>query len=314
MNFHSLADHIPQHVWMADVNGDAFWFNRQWYDFTGLTEGEMDGRPWMAMLHADQTEAITRGYRANVRSGEPWHDNFMLRRHDGEWCWFLGRAVPVRNRQGKITRWFGTNTDITEQKQSEERHKRLMREIDHRAKNALAVAQAVVTLTDAASIQDYRRLVEGRIAALSRAHMLLADHRWQGIELRSIINAELGARTTSFGQVHLSGEAVEVKPSSGQSLALLFNELVANAERHGALNNEDGELYIDWGRAGDGSLEIKWRESGVQNLFLPERKGFGLSILQRIIRQQLGGSFESNWESDGVQHKIVLPAGGPTLG
>src|SRR3546814_8704693 len=112
-------------------------------------------------------------------------------------------------------------TDITEQKESEERHKQLMREVDHRAKNALAVAQAVVTLTSASNIDEYRKLVESRIAALSRAHMLLADHRWQGVELRSIINGELGARAGVTGQIRMSGETVRSEEHTSELQSLM---------------------------------------------------------------------------------------------
>src|SRR3546814_17277605 len=106
-------------------------------------------------------------------------------------------------------------TDITEQKESEERHKQLMREVDHRAKNALAVAQAVVTLTSASNIDEYRKLVESRIAALSRAHMLLAEHRWQGVELRSIINGELGCPGAVHGPIRHPGETGKIQPPPG---------------------------------------------------------------------------------------------------
>lgn len=313
MNFHTLADHIPQHVWMANADGEIFWHNRQWHDYTGLGEEEARGLVWGAITHEAHRERVVNGYLASIRSGEPWHDSFLLRRHDGEWRWFLAQAAPVRNRNGVVTRWFGTNTDITEQKESEERHKQLMREVDHRAKNALAVAQAVVTLTSASNIDEYRKLVESRIAALSRAHMLLADHRWQGVELRSIINGELGARAGMTGQIRMSGETVKIKPSSGQSLALLFNELIANAERHGALTSESGELHIEWKETDDGMICIRWSEQGLEGVLLPETRGFGFSVLQRIIKQQLGGSFDSTWRSHGVTHSIRLPGAARTV-
>src|SRR3546814_12276165 len=90
----------------------------------------------------------------------------------------------------------------------------------------------------------------------------------------------------------MSGETVKIKPSSGQSLALLFNELIANAERHGALTSESGELHIEWKETDDGMICIHWSEQGLQGVLLPETRGFGFSVLQRIIKQPLGGSFD----------------------
>src|SRR3546814_1237157 len=96
MNFHTLADHIPQHVWMANADGEIFWHNRQWHDYTGLGEEEARGLVWGAITHDAHRERVVNGYLASIRSGEPWHDNFLLRRHDGEWRWFLAQAAPVR--------------------------------------------------------------------------------------------------------------------------------------------------------------------------------------------------------------------------
>src|SRR3546814_5620514 len=95
MNFHTLADHIPQHVWMANADGEIFWHNRQWHDYTGLGEEEARGLVWSEITHEAHRERVVNGYLASIRSGEPWHANILLRRHDGDWSWFLAPAAPA---------------------------------------------------------------------------------------------------------------------------------------------------------------------------------------------------------------------------
>ena len=117
--FRAMADSIPQLAWMAAPSGDIFWFNRRWYEFTGATPQRMRGRGWHAVLHPEHADgALARMDRA-FRSGEPWEDTFPMRRVDGEYRWFLSRALPIRDDDGRIVRWFGTNTDVTEQRQAE---------------------------------------------------------------------------------------------------------------------------------------------------------------------------------------------------
>src|SRR3546814_19441015 len=110
--------------------------------------------------------------------------------------------------------------------------------------------------------------------------MLLADHRWQGVELRSIINGELGARAGVTGQIRMSGETVKIKPSSGQSLALLFNELIANSARHGELTSERGELPINRRETDDGLTCIHWHAQGTPVVLLPANRGYRFAFCQ----------------------------------
>jgi PAS domain S-box-containing protein len=118
--FRTLADNISQFVWMADESGWLFWYNQRWLDYTGTTLEEMEGWGWQKVHHPDHLERVVKKFRYCIETGEPWEDTFPLRSKDGQYRWFLSRAVPVRNAQGKVLRWFGTNTDITDRQQAEE--------------------------------------------------------------------------------------------------------------------------------------------------------------------------------------------------
>ena len=113
--FRTLADTIPQLAWMAHADGSIFWYNQRWYDFTGTTPEEMEGWGWQAVHDADELPRVLARFRASIASGQDWEDTFPIRRHDGEMRWHLSRMLPVRDDHGRIVRWFGTNTDITDQ-------------------------------------------------------------------------------------------------------------------------------------------------------------------------------------------------------
>ncbi len=118
-DFRHLADAIPQLAWMADGEGAIFWYNRRWYDYTGTAPDDMQGRGWRRVHHPDHVQRVAERYEAASAAGEPWEDTFPLRGRDGAFRWFLSRAEPVRDEAGTILRWFGTNTDITDQRDAD---------------------------------------------------------------------------------------------------------------------------------------------------------------------------------------------------
>ncbi|MBD2196139.1 MULTISPECIES: PAS domain-containing protein [Calothrix] len=117
--FRTLADNISQFAWMADETGAIFWYNKRWYDYTGTTPQEMLGWGWQKVHHPQHKERVVKKFRHSMETGESWEDTFLLRSQNGEYRWFLSRAIPVLDEQGKVLRWFGTNTDITDLRETE---------------------------------------------------------------------------------------------------------------------------------------------------------------------------------------------------
>lgn len=117
--FATLANNITQLCWMADAGGNVFWFNDRWYEFTGFSEQDMKG-PFRSMVHhPDHRDRVLEKFYRSLEEGEYWEDTFPLRGKDGEFRWFLSRAVPIRDGAGRILRWFGTNTDVSELRELE---------------------------------------------------------------------------------------------------------------------------------------------------------------------------------------------------
>ena len=112
--FRTLADNMSQFAWTGDEKGALNWYNRRWFEYTGTTLAEMQGWGWKMVHHPDHIDRVTAKWQESLAREETWEDTFPLRGKDGSYRWFLSRAMPIRNRDGKIVHWFGTNTDITE--------------------------------------------------------------------------------------------------------------------------------------------------------------------------------------------------------
>jgi PAS domain S-box-containing protein len=127
--FQDLADNIPNLAWMADANGWIFWYNKQWYEYTGTTFEEMQGWGWQKVHHPDYVDSVTEEWSTKILEGEQYDNIFPLKGKNGDYRWFLTRIIPIKDKYGKVQRWFGTNTDVTERKLIEENLKNTMGEL-----------------------------------------------------------------------------------------------------------------------------------------------------------------------------------------
>ena len=133
--FRMLADNMSQLAWTCDELGNVNWYNRRWLDYTGLTFEQMSDWGWMKVHHPDHVDRVVASVTRSRESGEFWEDTFPLRGADGEYRWFLSRAFPIRNERGEVVRWFGTNTDVTELRETQA----ALREADRRKDEFLAM-------------------------------------------------------------------------------------------------------------------------------------------------------------------------------
>jgi PAS domain S-box-containing protein len=127
--FRMLADNISQLAWTCDLLGNVTWYNKRWLDYTGLSFEDMKGWGWSKVQHPDHVDRVVARVKRSGETGEPWEDTFPLRGKDGQYRWFLSRAMPIRDDQGNFVQWFGTNTDVTEQVLAEEKVAQQAREL-----------------------------------------------------------------------------------------------------------------------------------------------------------------------------------------
>src|SRR4029077_1957566 len=187
---------------------------------------------------------------------------FRVLRPGGQVRWCLGSAAPTLDESRQMVRGNGVTLDITEPKEAEERQTLLAREVDHRAKNALALVQSILRLTRANNLPAYVAAVEGRIKALSRAHTVLSQSRWHGADLRGLIDEELAPyRIDNAEKIKTLGPEVLLQPAPAQTLTLALHELATNAAKYGALSSISGQLRLNW-QLSDGKLVLDWSETG----------------------------------------------------
>jgi PAS domain S-box-containing protein len=307
--FRNMADNAPVMVWVTEPDGRCTYLSRRWYEFTGqMPETALDFG-WLDAIHPDDRAETERVFREANQRQEVFCIDYRARRHDGAWRWVIDAAAPRFGDNGAFLGYIGSAIDITERKQAENRLKLLAREVDHRAKNILALVQVMIRQTRAASVDDFIRVATGRLYALGRAHTLLSQGRWTGADLHRLIDEELALfRIGPGGRVHLSGPPVRLGPEAAQSLAMALHELTTNATKHGALSIPQGIVRLEWTGGGHAPLVLRWSESGGPPVREPEHSGVGLDMISRTIGDQLGGGAGFTWRREGIVCDIVVPA------
>src|SRR6202040_1058162 len=230
---------------------------------------------------------------------------FRIIRPDGTLCWCVGTAALTVDNGGRVVRVRGGTVDITERKQAEERQSLLAREVDHRAKNALALAQSIVRLTRGENVKAYVQAVEGRISALARVHTILSLSSWQGAEIGKLVDEELAPYSTG-DQIEFRGSEIQLQPATAQTLALALHELVTNSAKYGALSPLAGRLTIKWEIQAD-MLQMVWEERDGPVVEKPASRGFGTRSVIASIESQLGGQAEFDWRSEGLICRLTVP-------
>ncbi|WP_082646258.1 HWE histidine kinase domain-containing protein [Bradyrhizobium valentinum] len=288
------------------INGDWMWDEGQFQIF-GLDPKTFAVTPSnvQMFLHPDDTEELRKAVTQFTKGAKSYEAEFRIIRPDGEVRWCVGTAAATLDKGGRVIRVSGVTVDITERKQAEERQTLLAREVDHRAKNALALAQSIVRLTRGENVKTYIRSVEGRINALARVHTVLSLSSWQGAEIRKLIEEELAPYSTG-DQIDLSGPEVQLEPATAQTVALALHELVTNSAKYGALSALSGRLSVSWENPA-GVLKIIWVETGGPPVEKPVSRGFGTRSVIASIESQLGGHAEFDWRPEGLVCRLLVP-------
>ncbi|MFU8815985.1 MAG: PAS domain-containing protein [Pseudomonadales bacterium] len=203
--FRTLADNIAQLAWMADADGRIFWYNKRWLDYTGFTPEETLSRGWQDAHHPEHVERVMGKFMHAMAEGEPWEDTFPLRGRSGEYRWFLSRALPIHDDSGRITRWIGTSTDVTEQRAYAERLREAERQtseflamLGHELRNPLAAVRSAAELVNLAEPHDHR---------LHRAWVVLER---QSTHMTRLIDSLLEVSRIARGKVKLDQKIVDL--------------------------------------------------------------------------------------------------------
>ena len=193
--------------------------------------------------------------------------------------------------------------------QAEETERLLIREVDHRAKNVLAVVQSLAHLTPFESKHQYVDALSGRIGSLARSHSLLSTTRWTGVRLNALLRKDLEAYDLDGDdRVAIDGPPVLIQAEATQSLGLVIHELATNASKYGALSDKGGALSVTWDWDAEGRLIVLWRETGVRDLTPPSRRGFGSTLIAQAARQ-MGAQIQHDWTPTGLCFRLEIAKG-----
>jgi PAS domain S-box-containing protein len=291
------------------VRGDCVWDEGQRGIFGVDPDFEVTLPGLRKLVHRDDWSVLYKALKHARCDAGSRQIEFRIYRPDGGVAWCLGTVAASVDAANRMARISGVTIDITDRKEAEQRQLLLAREVDHRAKNALAVVHAIVSLTRADNIAQFVAAVEGRVQALARAHSLLSESRWRGANISDIIEEELAPyRAPHFDRVRISGTSLSLDPSTAQALALALHELATNAAKYGALSHPSGRLQVSWSLA-NGRLELRWIERGGPAPEPTEPGGFGIRVIRAGVEGQLDGNVEFDWRPDGLRCSLSVPLG-----
>jgi PAS domain S-box-containing protein len=259
-----------------------------------------------ALVEPEDWLRLFEAYSLVLKGESTTQQEIRIRRPNGDLRWCVVSATASFDEAGRLARMVGVTVDITERKLAEEKQTLLTREVDHRARNALAIVQSIVRLTKASTTQAYVEAIEGRIKALSRVHSLLSQYRWEGADLGRLLEDELAPFQTSAMHVTTSGPSISLRPPAAQALALALHELATNAAKYGALASGTGKLHVKWEVARD-DIVVHWSETGAHSIVKPQIQGFGTKVIKSGVEQQLGGKVSMDWRSDGLRCELRIP-------
>ncbi|TPG46438.1 PAS domain S-box protein [Roseomonas nepalensis] len=307
--FERMGEGFEINEMILDPDGQAVDFvyvdaNPAWERQSGLRREMVVGRRATEVFPGEETDFWIPLFGQVAATGEPE----QIERYFAPAERWL-EVIAFRLRSGRVAVLL---RDVTERHRAEERQVFLSREVDHRAKNALSVVQAALRLTRAPDLASYIHAIEGRVGALVRAQTLLADDRWAGADLRTLLRGELTAFLDKGGgpRVSLRGPVIALPAGAAQPFAMAIHELATNAVKYGALSALDGQVVISWevGPGPPDCLRLRWAEEGGPSVEgAPDRRGFGTRVLEGTVRGQLGGSILLTWQRSGLVCEIAMP-------
>jgi two-component sensor histidine kinase len=295
--------------WEWDAIAKKLHWDQGQYSIFGVDSGTFVPTPEAArtLVHHEDVERVVGALSGLENDSQTARTEFRVSRPDGRIRWCIGVAAASRDAYDNIVRVSGVTIDITDRKLAEDRQILLAEEVDHRARNVVAVIQSIMRLTRASTIEEYLSAVDGRIRALSNAHKLLSRSRWEGADLGKLVDEEFAPyRSENVERVSSEGPPILLDPSTAQTLALALHELATNAAKYGALSSAQGRVSVRWHTDQNG-IALHWLEQGGPPVKPPEKKGYGTRVVHAGIEHQLGGAVAFDWAQSGLECRMMVP-------
>jgi PAS domain S-box-containing protein len=310
----AILSALPEAVYTTDAAGRLTFYNDAAAEFWGHRPKLYDAR-WCGSWRLFRSDGSPLPHdecpmALAIRENRPIRGiEAIAERTDGARVPFLPYPTPLHDASGKVVGAVNMLVDITERKRSEEQIAMLAGEAEHRAKNVLATVQATVHLTQSDTPAGLKQAIEGGIQALANVHALFVQSRWTGAELHTLVTQELSPYCQDGeSRVRIDGPNFLLEPNTAQTIAVTLHELATNAAKYGALSVPKGRVQVEWSRAADGRLVIRWSETAGPAVKPPTRRGFGTRVMEGMIRGQLKGAMRFDWRGEGLVCEITIPA------
>ena len=316
--FRGLLEALPVAIYTTDPAGRITYFNEAAAEFWGqrpqLGTAEWcgssklycpDGTP---LAHGDCPMALALKENRPIRGMEA-----IAERPDGSRVPFIPYPTPLYDQNGRLVGAVNMLIDISERKRAEAEQAMLVREVHHRVRNTLAIAQAIVGSTAKTSdtIEGFKDSLIGRISALARTHLLMSDATRTEVDFEVMLRSELDPFADGSGmRVAISGPPVEIISRTAVPLGMALHELTTNAAKYGALSVLGGKVEVTWRiitEATKRHLEFDWIESGGPAVTPPSRKGFGDQLLEIVLPRQVFATTNVDYHADGLKVRVKLP-------
>jgi len=284
--------------------------NDAFLELTGYTADEVVGRNCRFLQGPGTAPSDIDRMRRELADGK--HNvavELLNYRKDGSSFWNQLAISPVHSENGELLYHFASQKDVSARRRAQELEATehlLLKEVDHRAMNALALVQSIVRLSRSDDVATYTNAVLRRVDALARAHRLLAAAGWSGADLSDVIAIETPQHVMQ--RVTAAGPPALLSAKLVQPITLVLHELMTNAGQHGALAGPDGKVAVDWTSEPAG-LTVSWREAGGAMATRNPACGFGLAMVKGVLERQLGGSFTPRLREHGLEASLAIPYG-----
>ena len=313
--FRGIFENAPIGISISDIGGNFVQCNPAYERILGYSAEELRNAPFATIVHPDDRPANLAEVKRLVGQEVPFFEIANRSVHkSGRSVWVHKFVLLLRDRLGTPVNIVALVTDMTERKRDEEQIRLLVREVNHRSKNLLAVVQSVARQTAAyGEPADFAQRFSERLQGLSASHDLLVSDAWTGISLRALVLAQLAPFKELIGwRIALTGPPLRISAAAAQNIGMAIHELGANAVRFGALSNAEGQVTIAWRveeAASGPRLEMAWQEEGGPPVAPPQRQGLGSIILTRLIEQSLEAEAKLDFAETGLSWTLSAPLG-----
>jgi PAS domain S-box-containing protein len=310
---HALAlDAANVANWLWDIRSGVVIGNETLYRMLGLKTGQpMNARKFFTAIHSEDRKATIGRLREALETGNEY-DGLFRAAKSGRWLLGRGR-VHEWDAQGRPSVFLGINLDVTDAQLASDRTRLLLRELNHRVKNTLAMLQSLArqTLRQTRDPVEFMESFAGRLQSLSEAHGLLSDHEWGVIHLNMLLQKQLMPYAQDYeSQIEIHKDEIELGPDQAVGLGLVLHELATNARKFGALSTPKGKVVITarvMVEEGQRVLNMTWHETGGPTVSPPKNRGFGSILIERSLDKVLGSHVHVEFLPQGATAVIRLP-------